>query len=946
MPPRVFGLRLRKIGFMGGILADSLQLVLSRAPYNGAEPSSMVLQPGATLGPYEILSLIGAGGMGEVYRARDTRLDRVVAIKIIIGGDAASPGMRERFDREARAIALLSHPNICTLHDIGHHEGLAFLVMEYLEGETLAERLSRQKPRSSAGSHAGPTSAPRTPRPPTSDAARGAVPRAPVPLDETIRIATQLADALTAAHRSGIVHRDLKPGNIMLTRSGVKVLDFGLAKLKPSGDAGVNAPSTVTDLPLTGEGVLVGTIPYMAPEQLEGRGIDHRTDIFAFGGIVYEMASGRRPFAGESQASVIAAILDREPEPISGDQPLTPPGLERLVRKCLAKDPDGRWQAASDIADELRWLSTGGGSAALPPPASAGRRRLGGRTLAAAMGLLAAVVAVAVWRWSPGVQSPRREMTYTQATFAGDVSVAALSPDGRTVAYASRGVGRDARVFVRDLTGGQSLEISKGAYVAQLEWLPNGSQLAVGLQRDVSSAGEVSLLSRFGGTPRLVARPGAFVAVSPDGSQLAHATQNIVGFNVSALDGSGTTQVRLQGFRWLNGLHWNAPTNRIAVLTSDDKGRYIVWSVSPEGKDGRQLYSDAAWISGLCSSPSAGVLYLFRDRQGGKELVRVPLTGVQEPAPTVLTSGLQMAQMVVGQGCSVSADGQRLLYVRETGLANLWRLDLGRAAPTATALTRGTSNLSSPRVSPDGKWIVAASESGASSFRVVRMPLAGGEVVDLTAGDSPDWSPDGTRLAFTTAPRVWVSDVDGRAPQQVKDAEGYHVVTWLPDGRLAWLTYDMRNYRIRDLASGHEELLVKNPEVGWVSFPTFSPRGDQVAVYWNRTDGPQRRPGLWVLSWPAREERFIARSLWPIGWSENGDWIYAYEVSTSAIVKVSPRTTKIEPVGSFPRGVFVDGSSPCSLTPDRQAMVCSLYQGVKDAWIVDHFDPDVHAERR
>ena len=325
--------------------------------------------------------------MGEVYRARDTRLDRIVAIKIISGGDAASPAMRERFDREARAIALLSHPNICTLHDIGHHEGLAFLVMEYLEGETLAERLSRQKPRSSAGSHAGPTPAPRTPRPPpTGDAARGPASRAPLPLDETLRIATQLADALTAAHRSGIVHRDLKPGNIMLTRSGVKVLDFGLAKLKPSGDVGVNAASTMTDLPLTGEGVLVGTIPYMAPEQLEGRGIDHRTDIFAFGGIVYEMATGRRAFAGESQASLIAAILEREPEPISGDQPLTPPGLERLVRKCLAKDPDVRWQAASDIADELRWLSTGGGSAAVRPASAGRRRRLGGRAMAAGSG--------------------------------------------------------------------------------------------------------------------------------------------------------------------------------------------------------------------------------------------------------------------------------------------------------------------------------------------------------------------------------------------------------------------------------------------------------------------------------------------------------------------------------------------------------------------------------
>ena len=630
--------------------------------------------------------------MGEVYRARDTRLDRLVAIKIISGGDAASPAMRERFDREARAIALLSHPNICTLHDIGHHEGLAFLVMEYLEGETLAERLSRQKPRSPHGSHAGPTPAPRPPRPPpTGDAARGPASRAPLPLDETIRIATQLADALTAAHRAGIVHRDLKPGNIMLTRNGVKVLDFGLAKLKPSGDVGVNAGSTMTDLPLTGEGVLVGTIPYMAPEQLEGRGIDHRTDIFAFGGIVYEMATGRRAFAGESQASLIAAILDREPEPISSDQPLTPPGLERLVRKCLAKDPDVRWQSASDIADELRWLSTGGGSAALPPPASAGKRRLGGRTLAAGVGLLAAVAAVAVWRWSPRVtpQAPRREMTYTQATFAGDVSAAALSPDGRTVAYASGAEGH-VRLFVRDLVGSQSLEIWKGALVSELGWLPNGSQLVVASLRDMGSAPELWLVSRLGGAPRLVGPQGARVAVSPDGSQLAYGTQSFTGFNLSALDGTGTRQVRVQGSRFLEGLEWNSPTNRVLVLSRDDKGAYSVASVTPEGTDLRRLYSDGTAIGAMCSSPLAGVLYLFRDRHGAQELVKLAITGAEAQTATVLTSGLQKVSHL---SCSVSADGERLLYVRGTGHANLWRLDLRHAASTATALTRGTSTL-------------------------------------------------------------------------------------------------------------------------------------------------------------------------------------------------------------------------------------------------------------
>ena len=527
----------------------------------------MALQPGATLGPYEILSLIGAGGMGEVYRARDTRLNRIVAIKVIIDREGASSVMRERFDREAHAIAQLSHPNICTLHDVGHHEGTAFLVMEYLDGETLAARLARQRPRSSGGSSkAAATPSPDGPPTPSNVDTGPRTPRSSLPLDETVRIATQLADALTAAHRAGIVHRDLKPGNIMLTRTGVKVLDFGLAKLKPSSSGGVNAPNTTTDLPLTSEGVLVGTIPYMAPEQLEGRAVDSRTDIFAFGAIVYEMATGHRAFAGESQASVIAAILDREPEPISVAQPLTPRGLERLIRKCLAKDPDTRWQTASDIADELRWLSTGGGSDAIALPASVRKRSVKGWAIGAGAVLLAAAATVAAWRWSARpTPQPRHDAKYTQATFAGDVLLAALSPDGRTVAYASSAEGGGARMFVRDLTGGQPLEIWKGAYPYDLGWLPNGSQLMV------SSPPGVWLMSRLGGAPRQVETRDVLIVVSPDGTQLAHAAPNSLGFESERVRRDSNQADPPARLSVAQQLDWNALTNRIALRRADDK---------------------------------------------------------------------------------------------------------------------------------------------------------------------------------------------------------------------------------------------------------------------------------------------------------------------------------------------------------------------------------------
>jgi len=906
----------------------------------------MVLGRGTRLGPYEIDAPIGAGGMGEVYRARDTRLDRVVAIKVILGREMASPAMRERFDREARAIAQLSHPNICTLHDIGHDEGTDFLVMEYLEGETLAARLSRQKVRSPRGSKSGSALPPPALQSPAGDAAAPAgMTRTPLALDETLRVATQLADALAAAHRAGIVHRDLKPGNIMLTRGGVKVLDFGLAKLRPSSEQpGLDAPKTTTELPLTGEGVLLGTVPYMAPEQLEGRSIDARTDIFAFGAIVYEMATGRRAFTGESQASLVAAILDKEPEPISGDQPLTPPGLERLVRKCLAKDPDARWQSASDIADELRWLSTGSGTAVAPPAAAQRAPRFRRWTIAAGLLLLAGAAAFGVWQRSQrgNPAGPRPDAHYTQATFAGDVLAAALSPDGRTVAYASGEDGRNVRVLVRDLVGGQPLEIWKGTRVSELKWLPNGSQLLVG------SVSEVELISRFGGAPRRITRLGAYIAPAPDGSQFAHSAQNIVGFSVSSLDGTRTSAVQVRGFQWLEGLDWNPVTNRISLLSIDESGTFIVWSVAPDGKDLRRLYSDADRVDAMCSSPAAGVLYLFRERNGAEEFLRLQLSGEPGQDQTVLASG---PQKVSHADCSVSADGKRLLYTRASAHANIWRLDLRSPAPAATALTRGTSTLGLPKVSPDGQWIIAT-QGTESSPRIVKIPIGGGEPVQLAAGAAAVWSPDGRRLAFVTgrmeAQRIWVSDSEGLGPTEVKDAPSInYTITWLADGRLAWQTPDARNYRIRDLVSGREELLVKNPEVGWVFEPQFSPRGDQVAVYWNRTERAQdtlRKQGLWLLSWPDREGRFVAANLKPIGWSANGEWIYASEHSTSAIVRVSPSTFKIEPVGTFPRGILED--TACSLTPDRQSIVCSLLERDTDAWVVDHFDSEAQSPAR
>jgi serine/threonine protein kinase len=338
----------------------------------------VTLTPGTRLGPYEIVAAIGRGGMGEVYRARDTRLKREIAIKILPAHVTSQSNRRQRFEREAQVIAAVSHPHICALFDVGSQDGVDFLVMEYLEGETLDRRL-----------------------------VRGAL-----PLNEVFQRAIEIAEALDHAHRHGIVHRDLKPANIMLTKAGAKLLDFGLAGWNPRepvqlerivSENAAELPETRT---LTAEGTILGTLQYMAPEQLEGKATDAHADLFAFGAIVYEMATGRRAFSGGSNASLIAAILMAEPAPISAVEPLTPPGLERIVKKCLAKDPELRWQTARDLLDELTWVAEGGSHEALPLESGARRRASeGGRSARlrwAGAGLLAAITAVVgglfVWR--------------------------------------------------------------------------------------------------------------------------------------------------------------------------------------------------------------------------------------------------------------------------------------------------------------------------------------------------------------------------------------------------------------------------------------------------------------------------------------------------------------------------------------------------------------------
>jgi eukaryotic-like serine/threonine-protein kinase len=468
----------------------------------------MPLATGTRLGPYEINAPLGAGGMGEVFRARDTRLDRTVAIKILNQGLADAPEVRQRFEREARAVSSLNHPHICALYDIGQQDGIEYLVMEYLEGETLAARIAK----------------------------------GPLPTAELLRYASQIADALDKAHRRGIVHRDLKPGNVMLTKAGAKLLDFGLAKGAEILEGDIGSSPTVSH-PLTARGTIVGTMQYMSPEQLEGKDADARSDIFSFGAMLYEMATGKKAFEAKSQASLIAAILKEDPRPMRELQPMTPPLLESIVKSCLSKDPDERPQNAHDLKLELDWIRESSGTSQLAQPAverNSSRRKIASIILVAIVCTLLGAGALAFLFKPQPAPAERLEFSIP---LQEEMSNPALSADGRMLAFVSSDPVTGANMLSVERVGSSGTNVLPGTEGANYPfWSPDNAYVAF------FADGKLKKVAVFGGAPQILAtatsgrggtwgRRGVIVfspqasgwlwKINADGSNLAPLTEKV-----------------------------------------------------------------------------------------------------------------------------------------------------------------------------------------------------------------------------------------------------------------------------------------------------------------------------------------------------------------------------------------------------------------------------------
>jgi serine/threonine-protein kinase len=767
----------------------------------------MALVTGARLGPYEILSAIGAGGMGEVYRARDTRLDRTVAIKVLPAELATDSQFRERFAREARTISHLTHPHICTLHDIGEHDHVAFLVMEHLEGETLASRLNR----------------------------------GPLPVRQALQHASEIAAALEAAHRHGIVHRDLKPGNIMLTKAGVKLLDFGLAKVGATAiTSGALATDVQTMAPLTAQGAILGTMQYMAPEQIEGREADARSDIFAFGAVLYEMLTGRKAFEARSHASLIAAILEHDPPALTATPTLVPPQLDHVVRRCLAKDPDERWQTAADLHRELKWVAESFTTVvsdrdAGPRRVAVWRRRVPlGASIAAAVlvGLLAVTV---TWVWKPRAPSVSPRVSRVTILLPPDqlldrrVSPVAISPSGTHVAYAGIGGGRQ-QLYLRAMNEHDIRPLAGTDWATGPFFSPDGQWVgffAQGKLKKVSiSAGTIQTLcdaSGFGGT------------WTPDDDFIYFAPGAQSGlFRVSARGGTPVevTHVdRARGeisHRWPQVLPggravlftmWTGPGQdekhvaaqrldtgqRVMVVQGGQTGRYmasghLVYARADElfavrfNLDSLQTTGQAVRLVGSALIGNQGAHFAASEigdlvlvpgdpRRLDRRLVWVTRNGDVEPvsAPVRPYAGT----------VAISPDGRfGAMDILEESI-NIWVYDFSRG--TLTPLIKGAGSSQVPRWTTDGTRIVYRGTR--MGFRdlwwaPVSQPAAEERLTNSEHGATPSsWSNDGKWLFYLSQGGIWMLPVAGgskpRLVMQSPAGEAHPRLS--PDGR--WLAY-------------------------------------------------------------------------------------------------------------------------------------------------------------
>jgi Tol biopolymer transport system component len=808
----------------------------------------MALTSGTKLGPYEIQGPLGAGGMGEVYRAKDTRLDRTVAVKILPSHLSDNPEARQRFEREARTISSLNHPNICTLHDVGHQEGTDFLVMEYLEGETLADRLKK-----------GPLSP-----------------------EQLLRYGIEICEGLERAHKSGVIHRDLKPGNIMLTKSGAKLMDFGLAKATPAHEPPASSLTRTlsgpsADKPLTTQGTVVGTFQYMSPEQVEGKEADARSDIFALGAVLYEMATGKRAFEGKTTASVIAAVLERDPPPVSTVQPMSPPALDRVVKTCVAKDPDERFQNVHDVKLQLKWMAEGGSQAGVPVPVAARRKNREKLAWSLMCGFATLAVIFALWTYlRPRSAGPGPVLAFVPPptdtrflAFGFGSGPAVVSPDETKLAFSAIDQNGSVKLWTRSLKASDAAAVPGTDGAAAPFWSPDGRSLGF------FAGGKLKTVELSGGNLQVLAESSApsSAAWAPDGTILFKPESSSQLFRIAAGGGKAVPFTVLSANDYSDYNPAILPDgNHVLVVVLDKKQHRRVELRSLTSPETKLVLDDADRPA--CAG---GFLFYIRNEKIFAQSFD-PGSGKVSGGATPLAD----ADWYSVAGRSVLAFQA---VSRETHLQwfDLSGNPVGTIGQVAFHL--------SPKIAPDGKQVLflASDPHNPGSMDLWLVPAAGGVSTRMTFGPGGKrwsvWSPDGKYIAYTTGSdgkvRIVRKPSDGSGAEETlltlgPEISSASVVDWSPEGR--YLSYDVFDINKGGMANwglplfGDKKPFQSAPVAGNQYDGNFSPDGHWLAYF----SGETGQPEVYVVPFPGPGGKYQIShgGGWIVRWDKKGDLFF------------------------------------------------------------------------